>query len=58
MRNNYVLIDEDDVPECCGSCEYMRIKNSKVKCFFDGEMICTFGHCDDYEPKENIFEED
>jgi len=46
-EDNYFLVDESDIPECCGICYYARIENNKIKCLY-GKQNNIFGLCDNF----------
>ena len=55
-EKNYMMLSDEEIPECCGSCGFLIIK--ETKCFLDKEKVCLFGYCKEYIPNEVIFGEE
>lgn len=55
MQDTYIMIHDDDIPKCCGSCEHITLISNKILCTYDGDNVCIFGVCDNYEQNPVIF---
>lgn len=57
----YELLDEDKIPKCCGSCEFIRYRDkyeyiaNRPICRKVSELVCVFGLCPKYKPSKLIF---
>jgi hypothetical protein len=53
MQKDYIMLSDEEIPECCGSCKHLVI--NQIKCYLDKEKVCIFGYCNKYKPNKFIF---
>ena len=47
-EKTFYFLEEEKVPDCCGSCEYVT-NNNTLRCSLDGRLVTIFGLCDSFK---------
>ena len=45
---NYWLLWQKKIPDCCGSCMFIRYKTGEPTCKILPGAVCVFGFCDGF----------
>lgn len=57
--SDYEMLDESLIPKCCGSCIFIRYKNTldrnKPSCKIIEETVCVFAKCSKFRPNNLIW---